>query len=59
MKKREKLECARKNHFVKANITQFVLVLSQISQIMGGKEKRGDWHRDDFSRGKKGSLYLI
>ena len=47
------LQCYPKNHFIEANIVQFVLGLSQIPDIMGGKKKQGDWHHDDFSWGKK------
>jgi hypothetical protein len=46
-------ECFPKNHFMKANMAQFVFSLSQIPEIMGEKEKQSDWHPDDFSRGKR------
>lgn len=38
-REREKAKCYPKNHFIKANIAQFVLGLAQIPEIIGGKER--------------------
>lgn len=40
-REREKAKCYPKNHFIKANIAQFVLGLAQIPEIIGGKERDG------------------
>lgn len=57
MQKKTETGVLAKESFIKANIAPFVLGFSRIPEIMGGKERRSDWHRGNFSSGKK-AVYI-